>query len=74
MLYLLLCLCVGCLFLTYETMESTQRAIEYFNNNVRLPSSSNPVQMRPADAQGTQDGTCAGDLMLMLMLMLKYEC
>jgi hypothetical protein len=43
------------MFITYETIESTLRAIEMFNNNVRLPGAANPLQMRPADSQTGHD-------------------
>jgi hypothetical protein len=54
-----MCNTLGCMFITYETIESTLRAIEMFNNNVRLPGAANPLQMRPADSQTGHDRKCS---------------
>ncbi len=42
---------VGCAFLTYEHYEDSQQAIAMFHNKLKLPNSSNPVQIRPADSR-----------------------
>ncbi|CAN0098444.1 unnamed protein product [Pylaiella littoralis] len=41
----------GCAFLTYQTREAGERAVEKFHNKVKLPNAHNPVQVRPADSQ-----------------------
>ncbi|CAM9667046.1 unnamed protein product [Ascophyllum nodosum] len=45
----------GCAFLTYQTREAGERAVEKFHNKVKLPNAHNPVQVRPADSQMGDD-------------------
>ncbi|CBN78228.1 conserved unknown protein [Ectocarpus siliculosus] len=45
----------GCAFLTYQTREAGERAVDKFHNKVKLPNAHNPVQVRPADSQMGDD-------------------
>ncbi|CAM9674657.1 unnamed protein product [Chrysoparadoxa australica] len=44
----------GCAFLTYETRQAGDIAIEMFHNKVKLQSAQNPLQIRPADSQAAE--------------------
>lgn len=51
----------GCAFVTYSRSTDAMSAIEALHNKRKLPSASNPLQVRPATGQGHSQNDRAGE-------------